>query len=125
MKEYTTWEMIKEITENPNKKFGPIHLKDKDDVAEMHDGCLIWGWSMEPVELSYTVLNYTWTEIKEPVSFMDAVKAFDEERKDIYCIHNNTKAFYKRKPYKGLKDQCGNPVASYEILEGEWYIEED
>lgn len=127
MKEYTTWDMIKEITEDPEKKFEPIQLKDKgkDDVVEMHDGYLIWGWSMEPVELSYKVLNYTWVEVKEPVSFMDAIKAFHEGQ-CIYCIYDNTKLYYERRAGEGskIKDHFGHPPTSGEILKGEWYIED-
>lgn len=64
-----TWEMIKELTENPNKKFvnafGHIveHSKPKGIVFS------------KPKSLTHISLNDEWEEIKEPVSFIKAVES--------------------------------------------------
>jgi len=64
-----------------------------------------------------------WKEVKKPVSFLEAIKAFNEGR-TIYCKYRDIVSYFRSKPFKGLMDDNKNPIASYEILEGEWYIED-
>lgn len=66
MKAIKTWEMIKELSENPKKKF-----KRKTDGLEIRNMCGRFNW-----EPGYTFLgvNDEWEEVKEPVDFMEVVK---------------------------------------------------
>lgn len=61
-----TWEMIKQLTENPNKEFkrelDGLHIKTNED------GELIWDNGYQFIRL-----DHEWKEIKKPVSFMEAV----------------------------------------------------
>lgn len=62
-----TWEMIKELGENPEKEF---KREDGLVVSTSIDDTLMW-------ESGYTHLNIhdEWEEVKEPVNFMTAVES--------------------------------------------------
>ena len=64
------------------------------------------------------------TEKQKPVSFMKALKAFDNG-KTIRCIYEGDEYFYKWGAGYMLADEDKNPISSTEILNGEWYIEGD
>ena len=71
---------------------------------------------------SKSLLNAKFIPIPKPVSFMEAIKEYSEHYRNIYCKIGNTKKLYEYNPI-GLKN--GNqPISSYEILNGEWYIED-
>lgn len=111
-----TWEMIKEITEDPSKEF--VRELDGLHIKTNKDGELIWDSGYQFIRL-----GHEWKEVKKPVDFIEAVKAL-QEGKNIYSEYGNRIYHYRSKPYKGLIDLNKNPVASYEILHGEWYIED-
>lgn len=71
----------------------------------------------------------TWTLVQEPVSFMDAVKAFDEG-KTIKCKYSNEEFIYSESISGLLETQSDIlneflAVGSKEILYGKWFIEEE
>jgi hypothetical protein len=70
-----TWEMIKELTENPNKKFAK---KDsaKNSYVTIANGAVVWlGKEQNGQNFRVTLLsNDGWEEVKEPVSFMEALE---------------------------------------------------
>ena len=61
-----TWEMIKELTENPKKKF---RLKGNNVVLEVVDG------EIDLTDIDWVLLDDEWEEVKEPVDFMTAIKS--------------------------------------------------
>lgn len=64
-------------------------------------------------------------EIQQPVSFMEAIKAY-AEGKVIICTLNSRANIYKPKGKHGyLIDHCGGGLTAAEILEGTWYIERE
>ena len=63
-----TWEMIKELTENPNKEF--VRKVDGLHIKTNEDGELIWDNGYQ-----FMRLNHEWEEIKKPVDFMTAIQS--------------------------------------------------
>ena len=118
-----TWEMIKELTENPEKKF-----KRKTDGLEIRNICGRFNW-----EPGYTFLgvNDEWEEVKEPVDFMEAVKSGkritlktnvyvgDKKRGNLLGIYNRT-----IKELLTFISEYNEPTIREIITNGEFYIED-
>ena len=68
------WEMIKELTENPEKKF----KSQSGILVKVEDGVLTWqgvsGWKTSKAIVGLGLFDAEWEEVKEPVSFIEAVK---------------------------------------------------
>lgn len=58
------------------------------------------------------------------VDFMEALRLFHEECKDIYCVHNENKILYKYNEEGYLEDSTEISVRDEEILFGKWYVVE-
>ena len=69
------------------------------------------------------VANTEFIPIQKPVSFMEAIEAY-KNGSDIKVKLNGTFRKYKRSN-GALIDKGNQPINCYEILDGEWYIEED
>ncbi len=110
-----TWEMIKKLTENPEKEF--TRKSDGLHIKTNEYGELVWDSGYQ-----FLRLHHDWEEVKKPVDFITAIIAF-HAGKDIYCINGDYRFDFKYKPYRGLKDIFGNPISSSDILNGKWYIE--
>ncbi|ASN68328.1 hypothetical protein 10S11_66 [uncultured Caudovirales phage] len=134
MKTYKTWEVIKMITEDKNKKFEATYGTDKLLIYANDDG--FFKMQMNNVACTHQLdgnlqIRGEWTLIKQPVSFMEAIKAFSQG-KTIKCRVPFTLVddLIVYKPSKGvlfteLFDNGGAAITQTEILEGKWYIEED
>lgn len=122
-KTYKTWEAIKMLTENPKLIFTQAYVCKNIKFLTSNEQLLI---ECESKHIAYNNLLYAdaeWELVQEPVNFMTAVEAFDRG-KNIYCeLPNGTKTKYQFKEYMGLMDGYRNPIGSYEILKGKWYIE--
>ena len=76
-----TWEMIKELTENPSKKFMCKSGPRKGRTVGFDGRSIDWHdeYRTNEFEKSYfsikSTLNWEWEEVKEPVDFMAAVKS--------------------------------------------------
>lgn len=85
-----TWEMIKELTENPNKKFYVVGSKHLIARVEFQTNKIeVVNASMKPthVEVNPSV-DWDWEEVKEPVSFMEAMKIVRKTGKKINAEHH-------------------------------------
>ena len=117
-----TWEMIKELSKNPKKKF-----KRKTDGLEIRNMCGRFNW-----EPGYTFLgvNDEWEEIKEPVDFMTAIKSGKKIRVEHEFVdgalerlsteyHYLDEILYVLGIYINSDDDIRNIA-----LNGKWYIED-
>lgn len=117
-----TWEMIKELGENPEKEF---KREDGLVVSTSIDDTLMW-------ESGYTHLNIhdEWEEVKEPVSFMEAIvsgkKVSVKCAIETYEGKGKLREIYYRRPNEMLRTLAGygDTVARDIILNGDWYIED-
>lgn len=115
-----TWEMIRELSEDPKKKF-----KSKQfGQVELYLNHLVQVQNMDCIITTNDFFKAEWEEVEEPVSFIEAIGS----GKKIKAIHEFTK-----------KDGCDrymtlsnlllelSQYSSYEmrdiILNGEFYIE--
>lgn len=82
------WEMIKELSENPNKKFSYKGAQSNSYVT-VEDGKIVWRGDLQNgQEMAIGFIDERdreWEEVKEPVSFMEAI----ESGKKIRVEHNN------------------------------------
>lgn len=125
-----TWEMIKELTENPNKKF-TYDRATKGSYATVVHGNVVWqGKDRKGQPVAIAVNKDDWEEIKNPISFMEAVKSGKLIRLEgpIKYHIENYYDFYKH--YHFIDDflirLCNDfsPSEVQEILiSGEFYIE--
>ncbi|MBU3208576.1 hypothetical protein KPL28_02865 [Clostridium algidicarnis] len=125
MKTYKTWEVIKMLSENNDLGFktniGNVSLKEIDDCKEM-----VWEEGT-PFEINYYTLCYGWELIQEPVSFTDAVKAYNKG-KTIKCNFDDDVLYYVPSDdfeFNSLEDNNGLCISSQEILNGAWFVESE
>jgi len=123
-----TWEIIKELMENPkltfkNLRFGGI-------VGYKEDGALAWRGTEKNGE-AFTIhclpggcirgnWNDDWELVNQPVDFMTAVnsgKLFKPESW-IYSVDDKF-----RNLYDNLEMFSGRQVVQVEILNGKWFVE--
>ena len=64
-----------------------------------------------------------WEEVKEPVTWQEAIQAWVEEHKTIRCVIND-KIFVYQGGCISLRDNENRlPLTRREFLDGEWYID--
>ena len=122
-----TWEMIKELTENPDKEFISYMKKGFGDVLKTQSikGAIRFSneednWHEVLIGVD---LDREWEEIKKPVDFMTALKS----RKFVKVEHElATYTDYERIDLV-LVDLADNlyPYGFAEVIEnGKWYIQD-
>ena len=115
MKTYKTWEMLKELTENPNKEFeeesNGLYIKADED------GGLSWDDQYSSINL-----NDTWKEVKKSVDFLTAI----EHGKIISVEYAGMKIepMNLRDLFYQLENNYISSMIALFILEGKWYIED-
>ncbi|AIY80095.1 hypothetical protein U728_1112 [Clostridium botulinum 202F] len=83
------------------------------------------------VVINDSILNAKFIPIQQPVSFMEAIKAYNNEHKTIFNKRKNYVGRYHTYKYCNAKergslfDENAGTICSYEILNCEWYIQED
>ncbi len=110
-----TWEMIKELTENPDKEF--TRKSDGLHIKTNEYGELVWDSGYQ-----FLRLHHEWKEIKQPVDFMTAFKAWHDDRKTI--IHELE---YEGDIITATMFDGKNEYAEFGaglIANGKWYIED-
>lgn len=124
MKKYKTSEVIAMLEQNPKLKFKCI----TDGIGEyctieVNHGRICWGGDNRLPMYIVVDKPLEWELVQQPVSFMEAVKAYSEG-KTIRCEKNGHVLEYK--PFYGmLKLKTGQAVTATQILEGRWYVEDN
>ncbi|WP_353097710.1 hypothetical protein [Tissierella praeacuta] len=128
-----TWEMIKELSENPEKKFKAINNNYPNDensiITSVGNGDIVFEKANTGI-LAVISLGTVYEEVKEPVSFIEAVKALNSG-KTIYVKHGEEFEYTEMFSPAGsqtdwgyaMKQQQGYAIDTGLILYGEWYIE--
>ena len=81
MKTYKTWEMIKELTEHPEKQFNLIENKANMVGFDKETRQLAWEQGSK-FEIFNSTLKQDWEEIKKPLTFMEMLEKVEENP---YC----------------------------------------
>ena len=110
-----TWEMIKELTENPEKKFKRVG--DELEVSLDSDNSLLWKSGHAPFNI-----NHVWKEVKEPVDFMTAFKAWYDDKKTIIVETEFKGEVIMASIFEGCNEYA--EFGAGLIAEGKWYIED-
>lgn len=66
-----TWEMIKELTENPTKEF--MNKGDESAYVVVERNMIVWRGKDQSGQMMTVDIDEEWEEVKKPVSFMEAV----------------------------------------------------
>jgi len=101
-----TWEMIKELTENPKKVF----MRDYDELVVKVDKTtetLSWESGHE-----HLCIDDEWVEVKQPVTWQEALEAW-ANGKSLRLLINDR--IYHLVPSKFI-------IAQEDIEKGKWYI---
>lgn len=129
MTEYTLDQMIEKFRRNPNLKFKYIgeesHKMTLGNNLHLSEYGYVANEEGKPVLSNFT-LNSKFRLVNEPVNFMEAIKAFAEE-KIIYCEFEGDKSRYiplEDDISHPLWDKNQNTITAEEILHGKWFIEE-
>jgi len=105
-----TWEMIKKLTENPNKIFKLVNNGEVLDFADTDDN----NYLILNIE---TLQNGTWEEVREPVSWKEAIEAWFNG-KTIRIIN-------EKENYDGLFTSESGVLGIIKAdKNSEWYIED-
>lgn len=127
-----TWEMIKELTENPDKKFISrntgifAELKAYHFIGNYQNKTIeiINNETQKPITLHH--LDREWEEVKEPVDFMTAVSSGKYIKVEHHLTTYEEYWYYRRLDLLMLDlADSFNEGEFAEILEnGKWYIED-
>ena len=110
-----TWEMIKELTEDPNKEF--VRKIDGMHIKTNKHGELIWDSGHQFIRL-----EQQWEELKTPVDFITAVKS--GKNISVRFSGANYSAMSLPNLFYELQQDYSDNVIRKIILKGEWYIQD-
>ena len=116
-----TWEVLRELTENPTKRFTYPSAKQGSYVTREGDRVVWRGEGQEGQELWVHLGDGEWYEVLVPVTFMEAV----ESGCKIRCEGERYRQYYFRDLNSTLINLSGCPIRDIRdiILNGKWYIE--
>lgn len=125
-----TWEMIKNLSENPNKKFISNYTKDSYYIAEVNNEILsiVDSYNNKPIIL--ISLKREWEEVKKPVSFMDILIQAKKDNAKLFTIKNPAHDVnFTKQPLhfilSYLSTTCTDDLLADILLNSVWYIEDD
>lgn len=139
-----TWKMIKELAENPSKRF-KSNLYNKELLALIKNNKL-YIQNEKGVEMTNIDMSREWEEVKQPVDFMTAVKSGKKVRVEHKYIKDLCNEIYSREDcaydynllnainegehrdlvglLSAICDHALNGDIQEIILNGNWYIQE-
>ncbi len=124
-------EMIKELKENPEKKFKsiPLHGLEASTFAIMIEGKIFFrNKHNDSVSLYYIDLDWEWEEVKEPVSFMKLLQEIKKDRILRFSYKNKAQSYNFEGDLEDflfeISDTFTNEYIAKILLEGKFYIED-
>ena len=130
------WEVIKELTEHPHQVFETDLLESKGWKArmkvergasryfcfEVFDGERLIDQSLNGGAFNGNVsMDLDWRLVKQPVTWQEAIQAWAQGKTVIVENTCDKRKYDGKKNF--FKDEHGNPMGSWEITNGTWYIE--
>ena len=113
-----TWQMIKELSENPNSVF-----ENQTGVKVLTcDGILCYYETLHSVDILFVGDKEEWTKVPQEVTWQRAIEAW-ANGKDIKCVMDGLttfKGYHNGNIYMQDDDHYG--VDGSQILQGKWYI---
>jgi hypothetical protein len=124
-KKYKTSEAISMLAEKPELRFksqlGNEIYVDKCGNIRWQETETTRG---DIADLHHLFMKNTWELVQQPVSFMEAVKAYSEG-KTIRCKLQGGHITYEPKtPRYELMDILGHAITIEEVMSNQWYVEE-
>ena len=122
MKEYTTIEALRMLTENPKLVFEDTNCEGR--IGYLSTGFEIaWlnynGKYREEIALNDTFLNHKWILASHPVSFMEAINSRKYIKGEGWgTYHPLSTVFSILSSERDVKTMC-------DVINGKWYIEEE
>jgi hypothetical protein len=110
--------MITMLEKNPNLRFSVITLIGQDTVG-MASGHLAYEKSGNDVHINPVFLAFDWSLVREPVPVWEAIKAYLQDDKTVYCENGGVCGPCYKDPITNNGFGCLKG-----LRHGEWYIEE-
>jgi len=122
MKTYSTKEVLNELCDNTNLSF-KLQGSNNRFLKVSKNGFFVIMLNDEERRFDGNVrITDIWTLVQQPVTFMDAIRAFDNG-KIIKSVNIEFESIYSREN-NDLIDQDNESISAGEILSATWYIEE-
>ena len=130
MKTYATWEVIKMLTENRKLEFKTVGRNSNYSVEIDSEG-IVFNSTKELMHITNKFLENEWVLVPQPVTFMEATKAFNigKNVRVEYLGSGNGKPkttifkqAYESKP--GIMNCSDESLTFFIIATGKWFIEE-
>jgi hypothetical protein len=122
-----TWEMIKELTENPSKEF---QIKNAKAVVGVNDGKLQWiKDNVDFVIGEVALYDLEWEEVRKPIGFVELLERISKEGditvdfEDYMDEHNFKDANLGEVLLHLSKEFTGDCLAET-LLKSKWYVKE-
>lgn len=138
------WEVIKELTEDPKKKFeatldctsNTVRMRVETGVSRYFKFEVFNGSKL--IEQSYNggafngnvALGLDWHEVKQPVTWQEAIQAWADGKKVVWEEGGERRVFDRNKSWaipkyqSHLLDQDGDAVTVRMVSGGKWYVED-
>lgn len=133
MKTYNTYEMLKELMKNPDKRFQHV---DHSNFVTMKWGILVWmtddesDGKVQPwtVVITDEFLSMKWEEKEKEVPWQEAIRAWCEERKG-FRVDVYGETVFQQQPLHRLGLTFDDNISNHGFEPsyfkyGKWYIED-
>lgn len=125
-----TWEMIKELTDNPKKKFvSDKGHKDNEMIAERLQQNIVFKYTNKHTNVDCIATTREWEEVEEPeepVTFMEIGKSRDIRVEHDLILECDQSTFRNtREMLQFLVKTFANTGLVEILTEGKFYIKED
>jgi len=122
------WEVVKELSENPKKKYEAIDDGLYKLTASYRNGYIVFqAFAPNGDEINGAnayKIDQDWQEIKQPVPWQEAIQAWLDNDKDIYVVRENGERIDQSESYRfGIFGDGANGFNRHDFTQGKWFIE--